>query len=129
MIRKITETIKGPIISWENYLTDSELLGLKLNLRTVEGIINTLLEQDRLDPGNKTFEDLIEELTAWWKQHNNEINVNEKISRVDKYYWELYDHVKYSMERARNDNVRLADGYWDDYESLNTYKKLRKYVL
>ena len=131
MIKKITETIKGPVISWENYLTDSEILGLKLNLRTFEGIINTLLEQDRLDPGDKSFDDLVEELASWWKHHENDSIKESKdysISKVKKYYWDFYDNVKKAIEKSGNNNIRLADGYWDDNESLNLYKDLRKFI-
>ena len=129
MIRKITETVKGPIISWENYLTDSELLGLKLNLRTFEGIINTLLKQDRLDPGNKTFDDLVEELSVWWNNHSDDISIKESKSslpKVKKYYYDLYNYIKNNIDKLGNDFSGLNNEYWDEDESVGLYKDLKK---
>lgn len=129
MIRKITETVKGPIISWENYLTDSELLGLKLNLRTFEGIINTLLKQDRLDPGNKTFDDLVEELSVWWNNHSDDVSIKESKSslpKVKKYYYDLYNHIKNNIDKLGNDFSELNNEYWDEDESVGLYKDLKK---
>lgn len=129
MIRKITETVKGPIISWENYLTDSELLGLKLNLRTFEGIINTLLKQDRLDPGNKTFDDLVEELSVWWNNHSDDVSIKESKSslpKVKKYYYDLYNNIKNNIDKLGNDFSGLNNEYWDEDESVGLYKDLKK---
>lgn len=129
MIRKITETVKGPIISWENYLTDSELLGLKLNLRTFEGIINTLLKQDRLDLGNKTFDDLVEELSVWWNNHSDDVSIKESKSslpKVKKYYYDLYNYIKNNIDKLGNDFSGLNNEYWDEDESVGLYKDLKK---
>ena len=129
MIRKITEAVKGPSIDWYNYLTDSELFGLKLNLRTFEGIINTLLKEDRIELGNKTYEDLVDELTAWWNNHSDEIFLREaksSLPKVKKYYWDFYNAIKDNLDNGNN--IELDNSYWDEDESLNMYKELKKHI-
>lgn len=129
MIRKITEAVKGPSIDWYNYLTDSELFGLKLNLRTFEGIINTLLKEDRIELGNKTYEDLVDELTTWWNNHSDEIFLREaksSLPKVKKYYWDLYNTIKDNLDNGNN--IELDNSYWDEDESLNMYKELKKHI-
>lgn len=72
MLKVIKEAIKGPIIDWNNYLKDYEILALKTNLTIPETTIQHLIDDDRLEiSDNKTFEDLVDELKSWLENHKS----------------------------------------------------------
>lgn len=130
MVKILKESIKGPSIDWDNYLTQEELYALDWKLMTFEGVINRLLDSKRLiQDDNKSFSDLVDELSAWWDNHNKNLFVSEaKLDKVSKYYYDITNHIKRNLELNNGNYTKLPNEYWDDYETLALYRKLKRNV-
>lgn len=131
MIRIINEDIKGPSIDWNNYLTQEELYSLDWKLMTFEGIINRLLDSGRLKQDkNKSFNDLVDELVNWWNNNHNDSDFLDeaKGDRVNKFYYEIANHIKKNLELNNGDYDRLPNQYWNDYDTRSLFKKLKQKV-
>lgn len=132
MVKILKEAIKGPSIDWDNYLTQEELYALNWNLMTFEGVINRLLDSKRLiQDDNKSFDDLVDELSTWWEnRYGDEAFVIEeaKGDKVDRYYYNIANHIKKNLELNNGNFDRLPNEYWDEKETPNLYKKLKKKI-
>ncbi|WP_299994592.1 hypothetical protein [uncultured Clostridium sp.] len=131
MIKIINENIKGPSIDWDNYLTQEELYALDWKLMTFEGIINRLLDSGRLEQSkNKSFNDLVDELTNWWNNtHNNTDFLEEdKGDKVNKFYYEIRNHIKKNLELNNRNYTKLPNEYWNQSDTKNLFKKLKQKI-
>lgn len=130
MVKLLSENIKGPSIDWNNYLTDTELWALELNLETFNGLINKLLNQNRIELNNKSKKDLEDDLSNWWNLHGEDylLPLEEGIDKVTRYYHDIRDHIKKNLELNNGSYDRLPNQFWDEYETPNLYKKLKRKV-
>ena len=131
MIKIINEDVKGPSIDWDNYLTQEELYALDWKLMTFEGIINRLLDSGRLKQSkNKSFNDLVNELTNWWNNtHNNTDFLEEgKGDKVNKFYYEIKNHIKKNLELNNGNYTKLPNEYWNQSDTKNLFKKLKQKI-
>lgn len=131
MIIIVNESIKGPSIDWNNYLTQEELYALDWHLMTFEGVINRLLDSGRLEQSkNKSFNDLVDELTNWWNNtYDRDDFINEdKGDKVNRYYYEIRNHIKKNLELNNGERIRLSNQYWDEFDTKNLFKKLKQKV-
>lgn len=131
MIKIFNESVKGPIISWENYLTDVELLSLFLHLNLPETVLKKVIDDGRLTiTDNKTFDDVLDELNVWIEnRRNNPDLLNEKVlSKENRYYYDMRDTVENAIKSNPNAELSLGTEYWDEEESLGTYRRLKKLV-
>lgn len=128
---KIMDESRGPSIDWNNYLTTIELYALKLNLETFNGLVNKLLNQDRIQLNNKTREELTDDLANWWNFHyNDELFIREakSLNKTEDYYYRLKSYIEKLIEINPNKEVKMNNEYFDDNETYNTYKKLKPYI-
>lgn len=51
-----------------------------------------------------------------------------KGDKVDKYYYTIRNHIKKNLELNNGDYDRLPNEYWDEKETPNLYKKLKKKI-
>lgn len=131
MIKIFNESVKGPIISWENYLTDVELLSLFLHLNLPETVLKKVIDDGRLTiTDNKTFDDVLDELNVWIEnRRNNPDLLNEKVlSKENRYYYDMRNTVENAIKSNPDTELSLGTEYWDEEESLGTYRRLKKLV-